>query len=426
MASLQASSKTFLELAGQHEVNEFTDYTSTHPEASSSVQVYEGVLDWALSKQKEILNKDPSVSIVSWNILSDTWYKCSQDEYEHAPNIDWKTSRFPKLIEWLTSLSSSIITLQEVDFDIFENDLMPVMTSLGYDGLIQQHTKRSGSQPCAVATFWKMNEIRMVQSSTFSRTLGIKFALNSKQNDIDADGNTVLQIYEFCVVNAHLESSQSSEGSKRRAQQLNSALAWASSFNIPVIICGDFNTGKSSMLLHVLRKCKWYDHNLASCYEHPDAQDTLPYQRATFAIPQYHFRIDHMFYSYEYFKLISLLDPLSKSDCLLSLGSNLEDRSLGLPNQIVPSDHLPIGACFRINKQQYQKQRQQSIQTSVNSSHQLSEGIELPSEERCEELIIEWENWNQSRPPKTKGKPSEIEILACQEHKRNLLNCSQI
>jgi hypothetical protein len=56
--------------------------------------------------------------------------------------------------------------------------------------------------------------------------------------------------------------------------------------------------------------------------------------------------IDHMVYTHTQLRLTSLLDPLTDCELAASFGAG---PTHGLPDSVVPSDHLPIGAVYRLN-----------------------------------------------------------------------------
>lgn len=398
-----------LSLASQFHTNKicnplknFNDGSISHPDANSNIEICQGKDEWNI-KMNEISNPPGNISssiehisIVSWNILSETWY----DESHSQPGLDWNLIRYPKLQEWLISFSNtSIISLQEVDFIIYDNELKPFMKSIGYEGMIQQWSKGPQNQPCAVAIFWKENKFKMIENKTFSRTLAIRLELIDESNR-----------FEFCVINCHLESSQTKEGADKRARQLNSSLLYVSKFNLPIILSGDFNTGSDSMLLHVLRTYSWHiNHKLGIVYEHKSAENTLPSSRLTFAIPLCHFRIDHILYSHNQLELINILNPLSNEEIKEYLGFN---KLKGFPTTMVPSDHLPIGACFKIKFNQI-------INKAANEDNDDDVTVDTSSL-RFITLTNEWMKWQMEKPVKIKGIPTEAQIIERKNYKLNM------
>ena len=61
---------------------------------------------------------------------------------------------------------SDVICLQEVQADSYENDLLPALSAMGYDGLFKQKTRESMGQYGKVdgcATFWKRSKFLLME-----------------------------------------------------------------------------------------------------------------------------------------------------------------------------------------------------------------------------------------------------------------------
>jgi len=262
-----------LSVAGQHEftgpydpLKDFSMACEIHLQRPVSVKVGAGRQAWcavaAAVAPPSLESGKVEFTLFSWSILSEVWYSTSQDESTHAPGIDSVTPRRPLLEEWLTMLDADVVALQEVGWVIFEEDLLPFMRGMGYDGIVQRSAEQSKHQPCGVATFWRTKKPRLVESSTFPRALGTRFALTAKQGDlVEPSSECAADMKEgaptatatpgsrlevgVSVVIAHLESPQSVSGADKRARQLNSLLAWAAAAaaGTPVLVCRNFNTG---------------------------------------------------------------------------------------------------------------------------------------------------------------------------------------
>jgi hypothetical protein len=186
---------------------------------------------------------------------------------------------------------------------------------------------------------------------------------------------------QVCITNVHLESSQNKQGFDRRARQLNSALSFAAKEapRASLIACGNFNTGADSRLFSVLRDFLWHGHVLSSVYEHPSTARTLPVNHATFMVPGHYYVIDHMLYSHETLSLSCALSAFSQEEQqeLLRKGEDF-----GFPNAACPSDHIPVGALFKITPAE--PKRPPPATTSAPESQR-------PLSEECKaELIAGW------------------------------------
>eukprot|EP00931_Biecheleriopsis_adriatica_P088903 TRINITY_DN63127_c0_g1_i1.p1 TRINITY_DN63127_c0_g1~~TRINITY_DN63127_c0_g1_i1.p1 ORF type:complete len:471 (-),score=38.73 TRINITY_DN63127_c0_g1_i1:386-1798(-) len=337
------------------------------------------------------------VSLVSWNILSQTWLTRSELDPEYARVerqwFDWQ-NRSHALIQWISRLGADIYVLQEVDFDTFDEAFLQPLSIIGYDGLIQDSPKRAEAQPCGNATFWRRDKLELVWSDHRSRTLLTEF-----RTSVGMGSQALI------VINAHLESSQ--EKFSSRAAQVHSALEKAVRRNpsASLILAGDFNTGADSSLCRVLREHEWHFVPLASAYEHPAADGTSPVVDATFRVNGHGYLIDHIWYRHSHLRLCKLLQPLNADARAASLGMN----ALGLPDKHVPSDHIPLGAVFEIND------RADSPMKGVES---------MSLEELCPSLLkiltLEqcnmWHKLQVMQPQqKPKGRPSQEELSALRE-----------
>jgi len=226
-----------------------------------------------------------------------------------------------------------VLTLQEVDFDTFDEAFEQPLAKMGYDGLMQDSPKRTDEQPCGNATFWRRGKLELLWSDHRSRVLLTGFRIKT------VEGKNALT-----VVNAHLESSQQKFSS--RASQINSALekAMRRDPKASLILAGDFNTGADSSLCRVLREHEWHHFSLASAYEHPAASSTSPVVDATFRVNGHAYLIDHIWYRYGHLQLCKLLQALNATDRSTSLGPDAS----GLPDMNMPSDHIPLGAIFQL------------------------------------------------------------------------------
>ena len=382
---------------GRHREKDGTEpgwsaWSGKHAQRNDTVAICKGREGWMTYSEQ---NKDTSqqISIVSWNILSDTWWRKqkSEGDFEHTETEqgDWSFRR-RRILEWIEQLNPDVLTLQEFDYEKFELDLHPELAKLGYAGKIQTPKKKADKQPCGNATFWKDEKLHFRKENSTSRT---QCVVLSNQDD----GK------QLCVINVHLESSQSQLGADRRARQLNSALSYAAAEapTAAIIIGGDFNTGKSSNLLHALRDHEWHGHSLSSVYEHPDTYETFPVRHATFMVPGHHYCIDHILYGHDDVKLECALDAFREEEREEQVRSKGTDA--GFPSELCPSDHIPIGAMFELLPQKAAEE------TVVNDEMAILE-------ERQQKLLMEWRSLKAQQPTKITGKPTPEQIAERKAH----------
>ena len=394
--------------------NVFTDWptwAAQHPQRhDESVQVHFGRMEWQTQQQQRKTNP-LTITMVSWNVLSNTWYLASPEDYTHVTQEDgaWST-RFARIVAWIDQLRPDVLTLQEVDFEQFDTEWLPALSALGYDGRMQSRRNHSARQPCGVATFFQSHRLqpavdsktRQEQVVSFSRTMALRFQVLNNTRDDESQPTSRF----VTVINAHLESTQRVEGFIKRAKQLNSALAWAArvedkgSHNA-VLMGGDFNTGNDSQLFAVLRHYAWHGHAWAHAFEHPATVTSLPVCRETFCVPGHHYKIDHLLYTHEYLRLRGVLSAFDEAEMAEHMPAGT--REWGLPNLICPSDHVPIGAIFDLLDDK-------DLSVIVKP--------ELPTldEATQKRLREEWTQLVSKRPTTCKGKPSPDELVQRQDH----------
>ncbi|CAB9511176.1 angel homolog 2 [Seminavis robusta] len=361
-------------------------WAAQHSQKEDEIVICRGRNEWRQAACDDDDN-DKHLSVVSWNILSNTWWeqgkKDGEYDHTHPEHGDW-SFRFQRLLQWMEQLDPDVLAVQELDYVKFETDMLPELQRRGYEGMMQQPKKKAADQPCGNATFWKSTIFQLVQQASFSRTLCTVL-------DMTED-----KVGQVCIVNVHLESSQSDVGFDRRARQMNSALAYAASEapGAALLVCGDCNTGADAELFRVLREHEWHGHNFSSVYEHPSTHKTLPVSVATFICPGAHYVIDHMLYAQDCLRLRCALDAFSPEEMDEHVHAKGDD--CGFPSAFCPSDHVPIGAIFEILPQQHKK----------------SKAVAALSPEREEELGRQWDALCSERPPHTKGKPSPEELAA--------------
>lgn len=315
-----------------HFHSEWIKWSKCHPQCELSVDVV---------PPKSLA--DPScVSVMSWNILSQTWMYKNADVYQHVPEgLQAWEHRLPMMGKLIEEASPSILTLQEVDYNHWD-ELHLWLMDLGYQGVVQHPRHPSLNQPCGVATLWKQSEFELLPNTVKHCSRALVIGLSPKRLPQDSS--------PIAVVNVHLQVARSK--AKTRELQLNSALKFVAQ-HLPdsgLILSGDFNTDSGSALHDTLRTRTWCGQRLASCYEHPSAASTTAVELATFALPQRRYQLDHIFYCHRHYQLKSVMQAMDEAALQRSFGGSF-DR--GLPDQHVPSDHLPIGASFKMVPQAF-------------------------------------------------------------------------
>ncbi len=206
--------------------------------------------------------------MLSWNILAQHLFDSTGKWYTHvSPNDpivhNWD-KRWIAIQNEIQSSKADIICLQEVEFDAFDDDILPALQSLGYDGMMQNAKSRKRGHGYGVATFWKSDRFQLRDVSHHSRTM-LTTLEDTDTYDHDNCNNEVT-----AVLNCHLEGAP--KKSVVRVRQLQNSLKELKQRYVHhhVIICGDFNCqlGQSP--------CSTYLH-YGSCPKSLPISSSIPY-----------------------------------------------------------------------------------------------------------------------------------------------------
>jgi len=227
------------------------------------------------------------------------------------------------------------------------------MKNLGYDGSWLARNGKITRNSIGSATFWRRDKLSCQWDS--SREVAAKgsqsFCLLHQFKLVGSSAT------EFLVSNVHLRASRDQESQKQRAKTLDVALERLSRQlpGAPLIVAGDFNAEPNNALMAVLRESAWHGFELASAYEHPDAETTSVVQEATCAAymetHKYIEIYDHMWYSHGQLQLCCVLQALGSEERREAFRLD----GPGLPNRLVPSDHVPVGAVFEVSSGDFRK-----------------------------------------------------------------------
>jgi len=112
-----------------------------------------------------------------------------------------------------------------------------------------------------------------------------------------------------------------------------------------------------------------------------------------------------------------LLDALSKAEATEAFGTDPDDKRLGLPSSLVPSDHLPVAAAFRSRPPAVSRGGATVAAAKASAITEAAAAAEPASavpQARAEELEAQWRALEARAPPKVRGRPSDKEIVALQ------------
>ena len=287
-----------------------------------------------------------NLTLMSYNILTDKF--CNSVTFpEIEPVFLSQESRFHALQKEIQGFACDIVCFQESKMVAWEV-LKDFMKKQGYDGIQQQ---RETQIPLAI--FYKIESVQLSWHEERSRALLCEFR---NMKDLDR------VIY---VINVHLEGAPGREASKKRVSQLHHALhrlehrlevsGVEHTSLARVIIMGDFNSNIDDPPCQFLEQGSLEASQEATKHIHRDSdghetnQIGHPFslQEAYVACnihPEFtHIRnkmgsrVDFAWVTPDTVTVRNVLNPLPQRFTWHSL------RDTGSPNDLLCSDHLPIG-----------------------------------------------------------------------------------
>lgn len=253
----------------------------------------------------------------------------------------------------------------QVEYDKYDEDLLPFMAARGFGGVLQgrddseeqrasdqdqaqeQHQeqerdledsvtthegKRKWVRTLANATFFRLSKFALCpQTAHRSRTLCVTLSF---VDGTQCSGHDAL----IHVANFHLQGDPK-EGHVRAKQSRNIAQWIQENDSDYVIIAGDFNDDHPSSCTECLlepQRCSSYQQ-FKRLHHRLLLECAYKKHRPTYVSRHTQSQIDHIFHSTN-MTPTATLDP--------SMGHHDVIRAHGLPNAVCPSDHLPIAATF--------------------------------------------------------------------------------
>lgn len=354
-------------------------------------------------------SESDSFTALSYNILADVY--CTKSQYGYAPArvLDWEY-RKDLLLDELRTHSADIVCLQELDRYNYEEFFR---TQLSYDGYKAYYAQKGraetmgdgGKTVDGCGTFWKDEKYICLDTAHLhlgrlgaNSSADIKGSTDMYNRVWSRDDIATVTFLEnrlsgsrLMVVNTHLfwnpayndvkliqvailmdELSRLAEGySKRKpcenkkrfrfsdaedsteAQEPGPSLEYKDGPEIPLIICGDFNSATNSAVYELLNKGALKDHNdlLNRSYgkysrlgmEHPFSLKSAYGSVGELSFTNYTTGfidvIDYIWFSSNALKVTALLGEVDKEYL---------QRMPGFPNYHFASDHLALLAQFSV------------------------------------------------------------------------------
>ena len=221
-------------------------------------------------------------------------------------------------------------------FTAFDEEFQPFFDALGFEGVMQNHSKRSATHQTGNATFFRRSHFALAWTDHRSRALlvGLK--------------TTAEPAHTLAVANVHLEGHYLEHHT--RASQVKSMLKQLEKKSSDAcIVCGDFNHSLSGSLEAIL-----LDRSIEAGYTQDDVvvvkeafKHSIEFSSAygkdktpSFVMPPTsHYRLDHILFTHQALQTAAVLDVMPDED-------RDEIMQHSLPNRRYPSDHLTVGASF--------------------------------------------------------------------------------
>ncbi|KAL7472882.1 hypothetical protein ACHAXS_013264 [Conticribra weissflogii] len=244
----------------------------------------------ALVTSKPVGGGGARFRIVTYNILAEIY--ATQQQYPHCDlwSLSWDF-RFQNIIREIVDVGPDIVCLQEVQADHYESHLYNAMHEAGFEGVYKQKTRQAMGLTGKVdgcALFWRRTKFHLIESYSIEfnelaqRQVTQVMGLNPRSeegaailNKLSKDNVAQLVVLELaqpsmasrsnrepmnqvCIANTHLYSNKDYPDVKlwqtlHLLQELDTFI-FARGTNLPLMICGDFNSTSDSAVYDLLSR----------------------------------------------------------------------------------------------------------------------------------------------------------------------------
>lgn len=225
--------------------------------------------------------------VATYNLLAEIYATQQQYPYTDFWALSWEY-RFQNLMAEILDASPDVLCLQEVQADHYENHVYSQLSDSGYEGVFKPKTRQSmglAGKVDGCALFWRRSKFVMVESYSIefnevahrytSNMLGSNHRNDESMqfmNRLSKDNVAQLVVLEMtqqaslgrtgrdpkqvCVANTHLYSNKDFPDVKlwqawQLLQELESYIM-SRGTNLPLIICGDFNSTPETAVYDLL------------------------------------------------------------------------------------------------------------------------------------------------------------------------------
>ena len=369
--------------------------------------------------QEDVSQNLERVKVLSWNVLCEKFATTNHYGYTPSHALDWAYRR-EQILREISFRDADVLTLQEIAMGAFKDFFEPKMKEAGYKGvywpkqrartmLVQEQQAVDGC-----ATFFKVNRFALIDKQLVEfRSLAINRPDMKGQEDIfnrvmPKDNIATICLLEsrrtgarLIVVNAHLawephladvkliqtailmevlakvtekyatsdefkskKPSAPADDEDEEAPRV-SPQEYKYSADIPLLVCGDFNSTPESSVCELLAKGhvpgdhpdfsgRKYGNFTANGIQHPfslrnsyeylnKTENELPFTNYT---PGFDGVIDYIWFSANTIEVVELLGPPDKEYL---------KRVPGFPHYHFPTDHIQLLADFVIKARKDKK-----------------------------------------------------------------------
>lgn len=324
-----------------------------------------------------------SIRVASYNLLAD-YYADSEDgrtklfNYcpEYAIKIDYRKQL---LLKEILGYNADIFCMQEVDFKVFDGDMIPF---LGQQDLSGVHNKK-GTTPEGVATFFRTDRFELIEHHGLNigdtvkthpacQELFQKLKYNEKLVERFTDRSTTLQVVilrskDFpekfiTVANTHLYFHPDSD--HIRLLQIGFSMILVQDFiekfkkssnsqDVSLIFCGDFNSVPDCGICKLMTEnfvpedyIDWRSNEEqavknVSLSQPLKMQSACGFPRFTNYTAGFQECLDYIFYQTDKFVVTKIVETPDEEDL---------KAHIAIPSVVFPSDHIAIVAELEILK----------------------------------------------------------------------------
>jgi len=323
--------------------------------------------------------------VMNWNVLADLYCTESMYPYSEKWTLSWSWRKHLILKE-LKSMAADIITLQEVQKDAYDDWFRPQLAEAGYEGIYQQkkrepifHRGRYIAEGCA--TFFKTTRFKRVDKHIVDYDKLSSVELRCQESEVGhqrlSKGNIALAViledlhikatrssqaqgpqggHVLCVINTHILADPGYTDVKLwQAHMLLRTLETTPIKNMPLLLCGDFNSTPESAVYELLRQGSVRsDHddlkvdpcgllkrlNIGHSLSMATAYETCNGREAQYTNYTEDFKgtLDYIWFSSETLAVLAISQVDEESQLT---------QETALPSSTRPSDHVSLVATFK-------------------------------------------------------------------------------